>query len=295
MRYQFHGASFVFGTKGGVDLRASARAQRPSQLLRDIWGLPVKDYDLVINDFEPISAWACKLRRKPCVSLSHQWAVIQPNAPRPTDMDRKGAMVLRRYAPVTAGFGFHFRAYGPGIFTPVIRSEVRALRPTDEGHYTVYLPAYDDAALVAALSLYPEARWQVFSKHNERAFTEGNVSIQPVENGAFLKSMASSKGVLCGAGFEGPAEALFLGKKLMVMPMEGQYEQQCNAEALAQMGATVIKSFSRKYEFHIRHWLISPARVAMDYPDQTADIVAQVVKEYGPGAGASRVLKMETR
>jgi hypothetical protein len=38
--------------------------------------------------------------------------------------------------------------------------------------------------------------------------------------------------------FETPAEALFLGKKLLVIPMTGQYEQECNAAALAALMLT---------------------------------------------------------
>ncbi len=47
--------------------------------------------------------------------------------------------------------------------------------------------------------------------------------------------------MLCGAGFETPAEALFLGKKLMVIPMKGQYEQHINAASLKELGIPVLK------------------------------------------------------
>ena len=53
--------------------------------------------------------------------------------------------------------------------------------------------------------------------------------------------------MLCGAGFETPAEALFLNKKLLVIPMKTQFEQKCNAQALKEMGVTVVKKLSYKY------------------------------------------------
>jgi uncharacterized protein (TIGR00661 family) len=282
VKYKLHGASFIFGSQGGVDMKATAKAQRPLTLIRDILRLPVKDYDLIVNDFEPVSAWACRLRGKTCVSLSHQWAVIQPSSPLPASRDRKGSVVLKRYAPVSAGYGFHFQAYGPNIYPPVIRGEVRALKPTDAGHYTVYLPSYDDATLVNALMQFPGARWQVFSKHNRQPVTEGNVSVQPIDNAAFLQSMASSSGVLCGAGFEGPAEALYLRKKLLVIPMANQYEQQCNAAALAEMGVSVAGHLGPEYHDLIRSWITSDRRVKVDYPDRTAEIIAQLVRQWEP-------------
>jgi hypothetical protein len=57
----------------------------------------------------------------------------------------------------------------------------------------------------------------------------------------YYKSLASCEGLITGGGFESPAEALYLGKKLMVIPMKGQYEQQCNAAALTDMGVSVRK------------------------------------------------------
>lgn len=282
VKYQLYGMSFIFGNKGGVDIMKTAQKLKLFKLLNDIRKLPVQEYDLVVNDFEPISAWACKLKKKSCIGLSHQAAVMAPNAPQPAKGDLKGELVLKHYAPVTAAYGFHFRRYTKNIFTPVIRREVRDMIPTDEGHYTVYLPAYDDETLVEHLSHFGDVQWQVFSKHNKEAFSFKNVHIQPIENTAFIQSMAASTGVLCGAGFEGPAEALFLGKKLMVIPMQSQYEQQCNAAAAAQIGVPVIKQLSRKYYEKIKWWLLSNERVKVDYPDMTADIIKQLITEHAP-------------
>ena len=81
IKYQFKGFGFDFGTKGGIDYKSSFRKADFSQLIKDIRNLPVKDYDLVINDFEPVTAWACKLRRKKSVALSHQSAFLSPKTP----------------------------------------------------------------------------------------------------------------------------------------------------------------------------------------------------------------------
>ena len=55
IKYQFKGFGFDFGTKGGIDYKSSFRKADFSQLIKDIRNLPVKDYDLVINDFEPVT------------------------------------------------------------------------------------------------------------------------------------------------------------------------------------------------------------------------------------------------
>jgi uncharacterized protein (TIGR00661 family) len=282
VKYKLYGLSFIFGSHGGVDIWQTAKKLKLFRLLRDIFKLPVRKYDLIVNDFDAVSAWACKLRKVPCVALSHQSAVLDKKAPLPEEKDRFGTLVLKKYAPYTIAYGFHFKTFSKNIFTPVIRKEVRELQVTNEGHITVYLPAYNDHDLVMHLSRFEEVEWQVFSKHNKEAFTHKNVHIQPIENTAFLKSMASSNGVLFGAGFEGPAEALYLGKKLMVVPMQNQYEQQCNAAALVNIGVPVIKSLSRKYYDRIKLWLTAGKAIKVDYPDQTAEIVARLVMENQP-------------
>ena len=74
--YKYKGLSFIFGKKGGIDLISTYRKANTLNLLREIKALPVEKYDLVLNDFEPVSAWAARFKKIPCISLSHQSAVI---------------------------------------------------------------------------------------------------------------------------------------------------------------------------------------------------------------------------
>ena len=289
VKYQVQGMGFVFGKKGGINFVKTFVKFNSARFLREVRHLPVESYDLVISDFEPVSSWACKMRHVPCIALSHQSAVLHPAAPRPDVEDPAGRAVLKHYAPSTARYGFHFQRYAPEIFTPVIRQQVRELSPTNEGHYTVYLPAYEEEILVERLQyLSRSVRWEVFSKHSRTPAEYGNVRVWPVSGVAFLDSLARSAGVLCGAGFETPAEALYLGKKLLVMPMKQQYEQQCNAAALAKMGVPVIKSFKDKNLDKVDQWLHQDNVIPVDYPDQTAAVIDQLLREQLPQIGVGQ-------
>ena len=294
VHYKLYGMSFIFGKRGGVDIWQTAKKLKLFRLLKDIKNLPVENYDLVINDFEAVSAWACKRKNIPCISLSHQCAVLNEHAPAPASSDPMGKLVLQRYAPVTAAYGFHFKAFAKNIFTPVIRREIRELMSTDEGHYTVYLPAYDDATIVKHLSQFKNTQWQVFSKHNKEPFTAGNVTVRKIDNRAFIESMAACTGVLCGAGFEGPAEAMYLNKKVLVIPMLTQYEQHCNAAGAAAMGATVIKTLHEKHYDTIRNWIDKGPKISVNYPDITADIVAQIMTEQANYQPQDQKAKLQT-
>ena len=283
VKHRLQGLSFIFGKKGGIDLRKTYNKADTLRLMQEIKELAVEEYDFVLNDFEPVSAWACYRKKIPCIALSHQSALLDKNVPKPNYRDVIGNFILKNYAPSSGRFGFHFSRYSNSIYTPVIRKEIREAAKTDAGHYTVYLPAYDDTTLIRVLRKIPEAEWQVFSKHNQLPMTVDNIRIQPVENEAFLKSLMSSRGVLCGAGFETPAEALYLGKKLMVIPMQGQYEQKYNAAALKGLGVTVIKRLKLSRTASIKDWVDTDYRIEITYPDMTDKIIHRIFEMYVEG------------
>lgn len=278
--YKCYGLGFVFGQKGGVDISQSIQKAKPLQFLREVNELPIEQYDLVINDFEPVSSWAAKLKGVPCIGLSHQAAVLSEGAPLPNHKDLLGLTILRNYAPVNDAYGFHFKNYNPKVFTPVIRSQIRELKTSNLGHYTVYLPAYSDATLIEVLQKIPHINWQVFSKHTKTAQIVGKVSISPVNNEAFINSLANCEGILCGAGFEAPAEAMFLGKKVLVIPMSNQFEQHCNAAGAQQLGAKVLPHFAIDQVEEITDWVNNSALIQVDFPNQTDDICQLILHNF---------------
>lgn len=280
VRYKLKGMSFIFGKKGGVDIIETYKQARLKKFYKEIRELPVEDYDLIINDFEPISAWACKIKSKECIGLSHQAAVINRNSPCPQDSDIIGKMILKEYAPVTFKYGFHFKQYDSNIYTPVIRNEIRNAFAEKQNHYTVYLPAYEDERIIKVLKQVKNTNWQVFSKHSKKSYREKNVSISPIDNEAFIQSMLTCKGVLCGAGFETPAEALFLQKKLMVIPMKGQYEQQCNAAALEEMGVPVLKKLKKSHVKDIADWVYTMQIISVHFPNITEHILDMIIEKH---------------
>ncbi|MEJ8800723.1 glycosyltransferase family protein [Pontibacter sp. H249] len=279
VKYRLKGLGFVFGKNGGVDFYRTFVKANSRAFYKETCQLPVNEYDLVISDFEPVTAWACMRAKKHCVGLSNQVAVLNQNVPKPKETDHMGKFILKNYAPTTAQYGFHFDRFDDTIFTPIIRKQVRELEVSNQGHYTVYLPAHDDHKIINKLSRFKSVEWQVFSKHNKQPFRHENISVQPIHNDAFLQSMASSAGVLCAAGFGTPSEVLYLQKKLLVVPMKNQYEQVCNAAALKHMGVATIKSLKKKHLPKIHEWLVHGEPIRVHYPDETDAIVARIVQE----------------
>jgi len=275
VKHRYNGLGFKFGKKGGVDFAATWKDGSPIDFLKEVRDLDLSAYDLVINDFEPISAWAAKNQSLPCFGLSNQGALLNGRVPKPAPKkgDSFAKALLKYYAPVDVNFGFHYWEVDPYTSTPIIRNEIRELSLNERDFYLVYLPFYGDDKIITALSTFSCSKWKVFSKHASRPYTSGNLEINPLSSDLFLSQLASCKGVISSAGFGLTSEVLFLGKKLLAIPMKGQYEQRCNAFSLSQLGITVVKSLKPKWHQTIQEWLSSEKTVRLDFPNRTQSVV----------------------
>lgn len=278
IKFKYKGLGFMFGKKGGIDYWKSIRAANPYRLFSDIKSLPLDEYDLVLSDFEPITAWASKMKAKPHISISHQASLLSANVPRPDQENRFQQFVMQWYAPGDNLIGLHFKEYDDFIFTPIIRQEIRESDLVNKGHYTVYLPSYDECYMIDILKKV-DVPWEIFSKHYKGApFTENNVTVFPVEDSRFVQSLSSCTGLLCNAGFDTPSEALYLGKKLMVIPMKRQYEQECNAEALKGLGVPVVDKIGKDFIARLTDWVNSSYVYQANYKNNIPQIVERILE-----------------
>ena len=108
VKYKLKGVGFVFGIDGGIDMKSSFKQLHPLTFIKDIYEIPVKEYDLVINDYEPVTAWACKIHQINCIAISHQAAFLSKHTPRIKKKDKFAENVLKNYAPCTDKIAFHF-------------------------------------------------------------------------------------------------------------------------------------------------------------------------------------------
>jgi uncharacterized protein (TIGR00661 family) len=71
----------------------------------------------------------------------------------------------------------------------------------------------------------------------------------------FNESLIHCHGIITGGGFETPAEALYLKKKVLSIPILNHYEQECNAAALKKLGVPVLYEVGKEFELIIENWL----------------------------------------
>ena len=276
--YRSNGVSLFYGNTGGLDYRRIWSAFNCKRIWKEARDLPVEQYDIVLNDFESITALACRLKKVPSIGFGHQASFQSKHTPRSNKKDIAGEWVLTQYAPSKAYLGLHFKQYDDFICSPVIKQEILQATPTDEGHITVYLSHYSDEVVVPALQQVKDVRFEVFSKKVKERVQKGNVTLYPISNEGFTQSLIHSHGVITGAGFETPAEALYLGKKLLALPIKGQYEQLCNAAALKDFNAVVIDSIKPDFYFEVMKWLAGVPVKPLQLSHSTYEIVQKAIE-----------------
>jgi uncharacterized protein (TIGR00661 family) len=248
----------------------------PIKAYKEAKDLPVEKYDIVINDFESITALACKMKKIPSINFGHQASFMSDKTPRPQKKDLAGELILKKYAPAKSYIGLHFEQYDDFILSPIIKNKILNAEATDKGHITVYLPHYSDLMLAKKLKHCKDLQFHVFSKRVTQKEINKNITFLPIDNNGFNESMIHSTGIITGAGFEAPAEALYLGKKLMVLPIRGQYEQLCNAEALKNFNVPVLEEMDQSFSRTIHQWLNSEQR-KLELAYCTESIVSKVI------------------
>ena len=281
IKYNFRGISLYYSNSGRISIPRTILKNNLFQFIRDLLRVPVGEYDLIINDFEPVTAWACKFLGGNLLAVSHQASLWSDKVPRPALFNRLAYALIRYYAPASKSFGFHFKRYDHNIFYPVIRRKIRELTPSTENKIVVYLPAYSTGKMIQVFSGFDE-RWVIFSKDAKAPYSDSNCAVYPVHEKEFMTELASCKGVLCGAGFELPAEALYLGKKLFVIPIQLQQEQYFNEASLNDLGVPSSHHLDRE---RIAEWLLDDTRVMVNYDTDVRDILREVIASAMEGKG----------
>ncbi len=275
VKYRLKGITLKYNSGGGIDKLGTFYKNNIIQFYRDLKQLPIQDYDLVINDFEPVSAWACKWRNVPIIAMSHQSAYRSGACPRPRIRNHFGEFLFRWYAPTEHYYGFHFQSYSEHIKAPLIRSEVRDLKVENGSFNLVYLPSYSNLQLLKIFRHFPSQRFEIFCKIESRRRI-GNCVFNPADQYVFLEKLRKCGAVICGAGFELPSESIYLGKRLLAIPIRGQYEQECNAEALRKMGVAVMRDLNYA---GLNQWFRDSEAVAAPEVPDTEQFLTQVFND----------------
>lgn len=265
------GLSFV-AKDGRVSFYETYKNAQLWRFMKDVKALDLSDYDLILTDFEPISAWAAKRQGKPCLGVGHQYA-FHYDIPK-YQGDGLGAWILSRFTPVTQSVGVHWHHFGKPILPPIIQHHLDS-EPAHDDQVLVYLPFENSEEVLEWLEAVPNYHFRMHCKDIEPG-QYGNVRVYPFSRELFQKNLRECKSVLCNAGFELNSEALHLGRRILVKPLHGQVEQLSNVVALQQLG------FAQTCDWldanTISQWLEQAKVVKVVFPN-VAQAIAQWIAE----------------
>lgn len=243
------------------------------RLMSDVLMLDVNGIDLVITDFEPVTSMAARVKNIPSMGFGHQYAFRY-------DVPMARGSVFERYtllnfAPAQYNAGLHWHHFNEPIFPPVIPRSLYDAEEvmTKENKVLVYLPFEEVEDVSRLLSPFDGHEFFIYGKVKEDR-DDGHLRFRGYSREGFLRDLQESSGVVCNAGFELPGEALHLGKKLLVRPLDGQIEQESNALALDELSlGMTMHSLDGGI---LGDWLLKPNREPMGF-SRTVDYIAEWV------------------
>ncbi len=225
------GLTFV-NIDGHVNYWRTIMGNRYLRFVRDVISLNLSPYDLVLTDFEPISAWAGRLRGKRVISLGHQPAF--DHAVPIANRDLRTSLVMRLFAPGDVRIGMHWDKFGAPILPPLVDAGAGPVERLPR-KVLVYLPFESQERVHALLRSIPDFEFHVYAPGSEH-LDDANLHLRPTSLAGFRRDLHDCEAVLCNAGFELSSECLALGKRLLVKPQGRQMEQASNALALRELG-----------------------------------------------------------
>lgn len=237
---------------------------------REVSNCDLSNYDCVLCDFEPITAWAAKKHDIPILGIGHQYVFDYEVPKQKTNwLNQK---ILHQFAPTKHVMPLHWHHFNAPIAPPIIEN-FEPIKQANSDHVLVYLPFENQQKAVNLLQQITSHKFIIYTPDKPVIQTQ-NVVAKTLSRQGFQQDLHSCDAVIANAGFELSSEAINLGKKLLVRPLKGQYEQHANALALDTLKyGHIMNEITIK---NIQKFLVSEKRVKIQFPDVANHIVSWV-------------------
>jgi uncharacterized protein (TIGR00661 family) len=257
--------------------------------------------DLIINFLEPLLGVYNAVRRHhvPVLVVGHQYMLEHPAfvQDRKWSLDRLGMAAYVRLTGTRSSklaLSFYKADDLPSrrlhICPPILRRQVFEQRAdVFDGHLLVYLlnHGYADEILKWHAE-HPEIPVHCFydkpgAAEEERV--DARLTFHKIHAEKFLRLMASSRGVACTAGFESVCEAAYLGKQVLMIPVENHFEQYLNARDAERTGiglgdtafhlSRLLEPVRPEVTATFRSWVDQAESIAMNVIERVAGLRAE--------------------
>ena len=240
------------------------------QFVKDIKSID-EQFDLVITDFEPVSAYFSRIKNIPAFGIGHQYSFCK-NIPMTVKMRLTKILFPYIYTPIKNVIPSHLYHFNQHILPPFLSKIItnHKLKANSKDNVLIYL-AWEELEKMIALLHQIEKKHFIYYCDIQNEKRIKNVTLKPFSENGFKNDLIESKHLITNAGFQLPAEALFVGKKILCKPLDGQPEQEHNAKILNDLGyATISKTIDIN---SINNWLHSSKKIKIDFPNPLELIV----------------------
>jgi len=246
-RYErMSGYKMVEDGAGGISKRGTAKAfiTHMPDLLSSLYQahklISAFDPHLIISDFDPITG--SPMVAPSCFKVGiGNWAIA-----RQRGTEHLPGMRMERFNTnlavklCTSGIdvllGCNFYPYDENCLPPILRPDIGDVPVRDAGHILVY---HSFQGRLESMVEYARS-------HRDRELIVYGYPVRPAdmpENmrfearaDRFLADLATCEAYVGTAGFQSVCEAFYLGKKIVVQPIDGHYEQKWNASKVEELG-----------------------------------------------------------
>jgi uncharacterized protein (TIGR00661 family) len=237
VKYKFEGLGFNMDN-GQISIWKTILELKLIDFFKSIFVPQIKDYDIIVSDFEPVTCWAGIIRRKKVLGVGNHYKFLSNKKflknLSPTYFYNK--LITKLVSPVNNYIAFEYLKDTENDFFPIIRKVLRRTGNSQEDFYICYLSSITSDDQVKFFNLFPNQTFYIFHNDIKEASDFENIRLRPIDRANFTNKLLKCKGVICHTGFQLTSECLFLGKKLLVVPIKHQIEQIYNTKTLSKFG-----------------------------------------------------------
>ncbi|MDI9339280.1 MAG: glycosyltransferase family protein [Sediminibacterium sp.] len=227
--------------------------------------------DVIINFFDLLLGLYYRFYKPKfkMVCIAHQYIYFHPDFefPKGHFLDRLAIKLFTRLTAFGSSKNLALSFYK--IYThhnevvvvpPLLRNEVFNLEVKTEDYFLVYL--VNNGYFEEILNwhrLNPGREIHCFTDNPEGlsgkyTFNKEKLFIHRIDDKLFLEKMSKARGLASTAGFESVCEAMYLGKPVLMVPIQGHFEQFCNSRDAHKAGAGIYdKTFNlSRFELYCR-------------------------------------------
>lgn len=174
----------------------------------------------VINDFEPYTAYAANNLRIPLLHINHPGIILQRASFSPEILLGKlGSILIMFPGKQTLIYSFF-----DGDIGPVVRKQIKDLKPETGDHFLVYLSPDMKKNFLQIAKKFPQYDFRFFPNPEED----------------YLEAFRTCRAIIAPGGHQTMCEALILKKPMLCFPIPNQYEQMLNCKMLGYSGRGMI-------------------------------------------------------